>query len=194
MMKCPTCKKQYYCTREWMALHIGKHGITKQMVSEALTGVATGSGTGKGGPYKRTTRSEDPSLTDERSAKKSRPTSTPDSAKDDERRERVSRFLKFRYEDALKKDGTKMSSIYMVNEKDVNESLAVISKMDSMFRFRIFKHFEDDEEQSQIIRRMAVGSLHPSDLLQIVSIAEELGLMPSALIILIKEYYRLDKK
>ena len=48
--------------------------------------------------------------------------------------------------------------------------------------------------QSQIIRRMAVGSLHPSDLLQIVSIAEELGLMPSALIILIKEYYCLDKK
>ena len=86
-----------------------------------------------------------------------------------------------------------MCSVYMVNEKEVNYSLEVISKMESLFWFQIHKHFEEDEEQSEIIRRMAVGSLHPSDLLQIVAVAEELG-MPSALIIFSKEYYRLDKK
>ena len=75
-----------------MAQHIEKHVIMKDMLSQALVDVTGSTSTcdprGKG-PFKHTAQSEDPSSTEERSSKKSR-TSTPDLAKDDESRYRVS--------------------------------------------------------------------------------------------------------
>ena len=84
-----------------------------------------------------------------------------------------------------------MSSIYCIDNDDVDKRLSVISKMYSLYRYRIFKHFKKEESTSEIVFKMSQDSLHPSYLIALVSTDEELGLMPSALIIFIKEYYRL---